>query len=215
MAAMGDDLDALGAPSERQATHVTIARKANGRFALPLVILVGVVGITYVTLAFLVDTSERVSHTHEILTELETLMSLVKDAETGQYAVTCWTQDNKNYLEPYTVATSEVGSRFSTSRNALDRGQPRPTGNASASSWRLLPVKKFKELEEETIVKRQNGEKNAKGEDAALEIVITNAGQSTTWWRRDIVNDLRKDGTDAVGSNVRRRLKPRRPAGAP
>ena len=104
---------------------MTIARKLTAGFALPLVILAGVVGIAYVTLAYLVDTSERVTHTYEILTELETLMSLVKDAETGQrgYLLT----DNKDYLDPYTLAASSWKTDLRQTATP-DRRHPRPAG---------------------------------------------------------------------------------------
>ena len=165
---------------------MTIARKLTAGFALPLVILAGVVGITYFTLALLVDTSERVSHTYEILTELESLMSLVKDAETGQrgYLLT----DNKDYLEPYTLATGSWKPVFDKLQRLTEDniGQRERVG-------KLLPLllKKFKELDE-TIVLRQKGEKTAKGDDAALERVKSNTGQSIMVEAREIVDELRK-----------------------
>ena len=54
-----------------------------------------------------------------------------------------------------------------------------------------LLLKKFKELEE-TIVLRQKGEKTAKGDDAALDLVKSNGGQSIMVEAREIVSDMRK-----------------------
>ena len=64
---------------------MTIARKIAFAFAVPLVILIGIAGLVNWSNAHLIATSaSRVAHSHEVLAELEVLLSLMKDAETGQ-----------------------------------------------------------------------------------------------------------------------------------
>jgi CHASE3 domain sensor protein/CheY-like chemotaxis protein len=58
----------------------------------------------------LAENEQMVAHTHEIIGELEALLSTLKDAETGQRGYLL-TQDEK-YLQPYEDALQKVQPRF-------------------------------------------------------------------------------------------------------
>src|ERR1700757_1215568 len=62
--------------------------------------------VSYVNTRQLVYNNGWVQHTFQVISELETTMSLMKDAETGQrgYLIT----HDRSYLEPYNRALNEI-----------------------------------------------------------------------------------------------------------
>ncbi|MDT3401621.1 sensor histidine kinase [Mucilaginibacter terrae] len=71
-------------------------------YGFSLLILIAVSSVSYVTLTQLIHSNELVSHSGEVMQKLGKLLSVVKDAETGQrgYLLTGKTQ----FLEPYNGA---------------------------------------------------------------------------------------------------------------
>ncbi len=57
----------------------------------------------------LIENEHWVSHTHQVLTELEATLSTLKDAETGQrgYLLT----GEERYLEPYNSAIARINQQ--------------------------------------------------------------------------------------------------------
>jgi PAS domain S-box-containing protein len=80
-------------------------------FGLTLAVLVvgGVLG--YTNARRLDDNSRWVAHTHEVIGALETLLSTLKDAETGQRGYLL--AEEEKYLEPYDDALKRVQSKVS------------------------------------------------------------------------------------------------------
>src|SRR5690348_11577292 len=66
--------------------------------------------VTYRSINSLHEDSRTITHTHDVLTALESVISLAKDAETGQrgYVIT----EDKAYLEPYGVAAAGIGKQL-------------------------------------------------------------------------------------------------------
>src|ERR1700719_310545 len=81
---------------------MNIGKRIGLGFAAPLAILLAVSALACWTTYRLIDTAWWVTHTHQVLENLEALMSTLKDAETGQrgYLLT----DKESYLEPYQKA---------------------------------------------------------------------------------------------------------------
>jgi CHASE3 domain sensor protein len=94
---------------------MTLERIIFGGFGLALAILVVVAVVSYDSAQQFLETSRLVAHTQAVLVEIETTLSLMKDAETGHrgYIIT----SDERYLEPYHAAV-----RFSR--------QPRGLGGA-------------------------------------------------------------------------------------
>lgn len=67
--------------------------------------------VTYRSIDSLYDDSRAITHTHDVLAALESVISLAKDAETGVrgYVIT----EEKSYLEPYTTAKGAVDEQLS------------------------------------------------------------------------------------------------------
>src|ERR1019366_1385656 len=67
--------------------------------------------VSYSTVQVLKTDNEKIVHSHEVITSLDTLLSAMQDAETGQrgYLLT----GNEKYLQPYEDALSKVNSELS------------------------------------------------------------------------------------------------------
>jgi methyl-accepting chemotaxis protein len=77
----------------------TFGRKIAAGFALAFLLLVVIGGVAYTSINSLTNTSKSVTHTHEVLEHISEMLSLLKDAETGQrgYVIT----GDQPFLEPY------------------------------------------------------------------------------------------------------------------
>jgi methyl-accepting chemotaxis protein len=86
--------------------NLTFGRKIAAGFALSLVLLIAIGTVAYTNLSKLTSTSQWVTHTHEVLEHIAGVLSLLKDAETGQrgYVIT----GDEAFLEPYHQGAGEV-----------------------------------------------------------------------------------------------------------
>jgi methyl-accepting chemotaxis protein len=84
----------------------TFGKRIATGFALSFVLLVAVGGVAYRSIDALAETSTLVSHTHAVIEHLASLLSSMKDAETGQrgYVIT----GDDAFLEPYRDATVAI-----------------------------------------------------------------------------------------------------------
>src|SRR4051812_20921593 len=92
----------------------TFGRKLTLGFAIAVLtlLLIGISG--YRSTAHLIENEQWVSHTHEVRTKLADLMSVIKDAETGQRGFVITADDA--FLEPYRAAVPEIAALMSTLR---------------------------------------------------------------------------------------------------
>ena len=63
---------------------MTVGKKIAGSLAMTLVALVAIGLLALWSTARLIEASGWVTHTHDVLTQLEALLSVMKDAETGR-----------------------------------------------------------------------------------------------------------------------------------
>ena len=84
----------------------TFGRKIAAGFALSFVLLMAVGAVAYASITKLSSTAQWVSHTHEVLEHIAGVLSLLKDAETGQrgYMIT----GEEPFLEPYRTGSGEA-----------------------------------------------------------------------------------------------------------
>ena len=179
---------------------MTISKKLWLGFTTPLVILVGVAALAYWATGHLIETSRWVTHTHQVLTELEALLSTMKDAETGQrgYLLT----DNEDYLGPYDTASANWERIFESLLHLTEdnRDQQR-----RLKDLRLELVAKFKELDQTISLRKKAlaeaaAAKAGKTEvippkepkmDAALAIVKADDGKRTMDQIRKYAREIR------------------------
>jgi methyl-accepting chemotaxis protein len=84
----------------------TFGKKVAAGFALSFVLLVGIGTVAYRSMNALTQTSYKVKHTHLVLEHIASVLSLLKDAETGQrgYVIT----GDEAFLDPYKQANGEI-----------------------------------------------------------------------------------------------------------
>lgn len=94
--------------------RLKIGTKIGASFALSLAIFTAIGLVVYRSATQTVETSRWETHTYQVLTELESLLSTLKDAENGQrgYLLT----GSEQYLEPYESATVVVEQKINELR---------------------------------------------------------------------------------------------------
>jgi methyl-accepting chemotaxis protein len=99
----------------------TFGRKLAAGFSISLILLAVVGAVSYRTFDALTTTSDFVTHTHAVLEHLERVLSLLKDAETGQrgFVIT----GDEAFLEPHTAASKDLPAVVSQTRE-LTRDNP-------------------------------------------------------------------------------------------
>jgi CHASE3 domain sensor protein len=100
----------------------TFGRKIALGFGLSVVILLLVGGVAYRSTDVLIENNANVAHSHQVLEDLGQLLSLVKDAETGQRGFVITGDDA--FLEPYQQALGPVPKTVASLR-ALTADNPR------------------------------------------------------------------------------------------
>jgi methyl-accepting chemotaxis protein len=85
----------------------TFGKKLAVGFSVSLVLLVAIGVVAYRALDVLTKTSASVTHTHTVIEQVGRVLSLLKDAETGQrgYVIT----GDEAFLAPYNASADEVG----------------------------------------------------------------------------------------------------------
>ena len=101
----------------------SVGSKIGGGFAVAFAALIVVGATSYLSTRKLLDTSQWVSHTHQVLEKLEGVLSLLKDAETGQRGYLLTGEDH--YLEPYNARTRRAPQAVKDVALA-DKGQRSP-----------------------------------------------------------------------------------------
>jgi methyl-accepting chemotaxis protein len=86
----------------------TFGKRIAAGFALSLVLLVVIGAVAYRSINKLTSASQWVTHTHEVLEHIAGVLSLLKDAESGQrgYVIT----GDEAFLEPYHTGSAEVSN---------------------------------------------------------------------------------------------------------
>lgn len=152
----------------------TFGKKIALGFGLSVAMLLVVGTVAYRSNDALVENDHRVTHTHEVLEEVARVLSVMKDAETGQRGFLL--TGNEAYLEPYQSALGAIDKTMADLRGL--------TSDSSRDQARLS--------EAEPLIEGKLGElkrtvdlRRTQGLDAALKIVETDEGKRS-------MDDLRK-----------------------
>ncbi len=158
----------------------TIGTKISSGFALALVGVIVIGVVAYRSTNRLIETATWVAHTRQVLTNLERLLSAVKDAETGQrgFIIT----GEENYLEPYNTALGVINQTFKDIRE-LTKDNP----NQQQRLQELDPLLQNRlAIIKETIDLRKDPQK---GFEAAKQVVSTDKG-------RELMDKIRQTALD-------------------
>jgi methyl-accepting chemotaxis protein len=166
-----------------------IGTKIGGGFALALLALIIIGAVAYRSTSGFIQTAALVTHSHQVIEDLEQVMSIMKDAETGQRGFLITGEDR--YLDPYNSAKTAIDPAMKSIRDLL--------GTDQASLDRLnavqsLITEKFSELQE-TIDARRDPQK---GFEAAKQLVLTDKGKKTMDDLRTKQGEMEKIQTDLL-----------------
>lgn len=135
--------------------------------ALVVIFFVSSGVVSFRNARFLMDDVQRVAHTHEVITSLDSVVGLMKDAESGQrgYVIT----GDAAYLEPYTRARAGITDHIAKTEALVQ--------DNSEQTSQFPPLKahiaaKFSEMEETINLRRTTGY------DAARDLVSTDRGKT-------------------------------------
>jgi signal transduction histidine kinase/CheY-like chemotaxis protein/CHASE3 domain sensor protein len=150
-----------------------------------LILFLGSGLVSYINTSTLQRNAELVTHTHEVLSALADVLSLVKDAETGQrgYLLT----GNEQYLEPHSAAMLRINARVDEIERLTDDNRVQ---QARIPPLRTALKVKLDELEE-TIALRRN-----QGVDAARAVVLSDRGKAAMDAIRDQIGEMQQDERD-------------------
>lgn len=151
-------------------------------FAISLMSL-SIAGLTgYRTTQNLIETADWVAHTHKVKTLIESVVSQLKDAETGQrgYLLT----GNPTYLEPYESGASAISTILARVKNlTIDN----PMQQERIGQITMLTNEKLKELKE-TIDLYKAGNRTE-----AHEILMADSGKQMMDDIRSIIHDMKSE----------------------
>lgn len=135
--------------------------------------------LSHINLKTIINDSGHVRHTHEVLTGLEEIISLVKDAETGQrgYLIT----GDDDYLEPYVTATRGIDRKI-TDVEYLSRNNPERL--AQIKSVKDLVQKKLNEMQQTIAIRR------TEGFEPALRLIKSDRGMNRMMQLRALIDTL-------------------------
>lgn len=149
-------------------------------FSAVVLIIVLVSLTTYRNAFHLIDANQLVIHTHEVREEMEQILSLIKDAETGQRGFLL--TGNEQYLEPYHSATASLDQML----RRLDQVvADNPTQTANIKELKPLVARKLSELDQTIRLRRE------KGLAAAQEIVWHGSGKESMDQIRKVIGKMR------------------------
>lgn len=149
----------------------TLQTRANTAIWLGLVTIMAFFAgsgiISYLNTKTLREDSKLVAHTHEVLQSLNSILSSMKDAETGQRGYVLTGQES--YLEPYTAAVSRIDRDIISVQELT---QDNPNQQPRIERVKIYVQNKLTELEQTIAIRR------TKGFEAALQLVETNRGKA-------------------------------------
>ena len=158
----------------------TLGRKIAAGFGLSLLLLMAIGSVAYASLTKLTSTSQWVTHTHEVLEHIAGVLSLLKDAETGQrgYVIT----GDEALLEPYHSGSDQVPTVLKELRK-LTAGQSPATEAPRCSRAARRRKAGGTETDDRSA---QGRESRSDGEDCPCR-----RGQATSWTScRRILDDM-------------------------
>jgi PAS domain S-box-containing protein len=167
------------APGRRPARPVS--RGVVLGFALAFATLLANAILSYLNVRRLAANDELVARSHEVLTQLEGLLSGLKDAETGQRGYLLTGEDA--YLEPYRDARGQIGDRL---RRLQTLTADSPGYVQELAALRGLIDDKLRELELTIDLRKADFE-------AARRLVRTGEGKAKMDAVRDRVGELEQE----------------------
>src|SRR5258708_8947429 len=167
---------------------MTIGQKLVAGFGVALVFPVIIGVIAYRSTANLLESRKPITHTYQVLGELDSLLAALIDCETGQRGYLLTGHDD--YLEPYRKGLAAVDQALAHV-TSLTADNPRQEARLRA----LTPLIATRlDLIKETIQLRKD-----RGFEAAVDVVRSDRGNKTQDAIRAIVQEMKAEEQDLLG----------------
>jgi len=183
-------------PFRSEAKKWSVEKKTTVLLGLGSMILVGLNGLFYWSFIQQKETTERVAQSRLTLQKLESVLSSVKDAETGQRGYLLTGQES--YLEPYKLALKKIDQQIEQLKTLTVAD---PYQQQQIVSLKPLIAQKLVELKE-TIDLKQN-----QGFDAAVSIVLTNQGKVLMDQIRNTIEQMQGETNEQLQNWLKAREK--------
>jgi PAS domain S-box-containing protein len=160
----------------------SLARQITIGLGAALVLLVANAVVSYHNTLKLIENEQWVSHTYQVVGELEAVLSTLNDAETRQrgYLIT----GEEQYLEPYQTAISRANNQVNALQQ-LTRDNPRQ--QRRISTLRQAIAARVALLEQTVELRR------VEGFEAAQHLVLTNRGKQIMDGIRQQIAEMEKE----------------------
>jgi CHASE3 domain sensor protein len=170
--------------------------KIDWIFIISLASILIVAFTTFQTFVIFRDNTLWVIHTHKVQESLESLLSHLKDAETGQRGYLITGEDS--YLEPFNISLSNIDKEFSLLKEITSDN---PVQQNKFPSLEILISSKISELNETINLRRNSGFK------AAQEVVLTHQGKLEMDGIRQILKDMKNEENSLLVGRVEAEMK--------
>ena len=137
--------------------------------------------------------AEGIARTNQVIEQLQTVLSSMKDAETGQRGFLLTGQES--YLAPHTEGKTAVSARLQALRKLMERD---PAQLQRTDTLERLVADKLAEMEQ-TIVTTRNGDR-----EGAIATVRSDRGRSTMDRIRTVVNDIEQEERNHLATQQER-----------
>ncbi|HEY9742022.1 MAG TPA: CHASE3 domain-containing protein [Coleofasciculaceae cyanobacterium] len=174
-------------PFSYKARKWSVEKKTRALLGLASVILVTLYPLFYWSFIKQKETTGRVAQSRLILQKLETVLSSVKDAETGQRGYLLTGQES--YLAPYKVAVKTIDPQIEVLKTLT---LANPSQQQQIANLRPLIGRKLVELQK-TIDLRKN-----QGFNVALSAVLTNQGQELMDQIRNTIQQMQGEENEQL-----------------
>ncbi len=171
---------------------MTIGQKLTLGFGAGTAFLLAVGWVSWLGTTRLVATSRAVAHAHDVLQDIDAVVSQLKDAETGQRGFLL--TGKEEYLEPYETAARGIGR---TLKGLRDRTAGQPEQQRRADALEGLIGAKLAEMKE-TIDLRRAGKP-----DEALAVVRSDRGKTAMDDARSVIAAMRDDERRQLDESAR------------
>ncbi len=156
-----------------------IGKKISAGFSLCMVIVVGLGVVSYRSSSFLLQTGQQVTHTHDVLRQIQLVLSTLKDAETGQRGYLLTGADP--FLEPYTAALQQINPEVEALRSLT---ADNPAQQRRLDTLQPLIRTRLQSLQETIDLRRQ------RGPEAAITRVKNESGKRLMDDIRQVMADM-------------------------
>ncbi len=160
--------------------RLKIGTKIGVSFAVGLAILATIGAVSHNGTNQLVTTARQETHTYQVLAALQEVLSLIKDAETGQRGFLL--TGEPRYLQPYNAAIENISRKVKDLRR-LTADNPNQQSNLDDLEPQITA--KLDELQETVQLKQ------AQNTEAALKIVRTDRGKQSMDNVRRIIDRMK------------------------